>query len=181
MRQNALSSALAGIILAASVLLSPSPASAHPARGGDFGLGLILNEPTGLTGKYFLSKRDAIDFHLGSAGWAGGWGGVGLYGDYLFHFDTGLRSSALVMPLYVGPGLGVIFNTDKNRYCTKFHCYYYDDGRAGLWLSVRVPLGLALWFKRFAGELFLEVVPTVYIIPGAYFDLQGALGFRFYF
>jgi len=40
---------------------------AHAQRGGDFGLGLIIGDPTGLSGKGFVSETNAIDFAVGLA------------------------------------------------------------------------------------------------------------------
>ena len=62
-------SVLAGLaLLIAFSVAAPSEAEAHPRSGGPFGLGIILFEPTGLTGKYFIDDMMAIDFHLGLEG-----------------------------------------------------------------------------------------------------------------
>lgn len=167
------------LVLALPLLLALAPSSqAHPyGPNGDFGLGIIINEPTGLTGKYWLSKDQALDFHIGVNAIEHG-ADVGLYFDYLFHFDTGLKSSALAMPLYIGPGVALIFD-DDGYYCTRWNrCRRYHDD--DLWLAIRMPLGLSFAFKKFAGEAFLEVASAIVIAPDVFFDFDVAVGFRFY-
>jgi hypothetical protein len=167
------------VAVVAALGVPAAPAQAQPAKGGDFGLGVILGDPSGFTGKVFFSPTQALDFHIGIAGFYRH-GELGVYADYLFHFDTGLRSSVLALPIYFGPGLGLVFDYDDGyRYCTKFRCYDWRDN--GVWFALRVPVGVALWFKKFAGEVFLEVIPTLYLIRHADFDLDVAAGFRYYF
>ena len=65
-----------------SLALAPS---AHAQRGGDFGLGLIIGDPTGLSGKGFVSETNAIDFAVGFSFIHGDH--LQLHADYLWHFD----------------------------------------------------------------------------------------------
>jgi len=48
-----------------------------------------------------------------------------------------------------------------------------------LLLGVRVPIGLQWWATE-AIEIFGEIAPTVVIIPGSDFGINGGLGIRFY-
>jgi hypothetical protein len=58
---------IASLVMAASLA---APLKAHAANssapGGPFGLGIILGEPTGITGKYFMDNQYAIDCLLTS-------------------------------------------------------------------------------------------------------------------
>ncbi|MDX9721924.1 MAG: hypothetical protein RBU37_14345 [Myxococcota bacterium] len=151
------------------------------ADGGPFGLGVILFEPTGLTGKYFISNANAIDFHVGVEGFGNHrHEDLGLYADYLYHIDIGVHTSYFDLPLYLGPGAALIFIDNDGTYCTKFGCYDRDDDGA-MALAARMPLGLAFLFSRFAGEAFVELSLQLFIIPDVWADLDGAIGFRYYF
>jgi hypothetical protein len=45
-----------------------------------------------------------------------------------------------------------------------------------------MPVGLDLGFRKPSFlEVFLELAPAVYIVPGVYLDLEAFLGVRFYF
>src|SRR6185312_5516809 len=57
------------------------------SSNGTFGLGLELIEPTGLTGKLFLTPSTALDFGLGDLyhNYYVPGDGVHLYVDYLWH------------------------------------------------------------------------------------------------
>jgi hypothetical protein len=162
------------IILALS--LTPSQAE---AKGGPFGLGIIGGNPTGITGKYFFGSEDAIDFHLGIGGWGRRNRDIGIYVDYLRHFDLGVRNSVMSMAFYAGIGGDIIF-TD-NGYCGKFNCKDYRDGDGTVWLAARAPLGINMMFQKVPLELFLEIIPALYIIQYISFDIDLALGLRFYF
>jgi hypothetical protein len=50
-----------------------------------FGLGLMLGAPSGLSGKYFLSSDNALDFGVGAIGYYRGRSGLHLHLDYLWH------------------------------------------------------------------------------------------------
>lgn len=64
----------------------------------DFGFGLLVEAPTGFTGKYWLPTSDAaLQGFIG-----GGFGGVTVGGDYLFYSDAFDHPD---FSFYVGPGL----------------------------------------------------------------------------
>jgi hypothetical protein len=48
-------------------------------------------------------------------------------------------------------------------------------------LAARMPIGLDLMFA-FPGalEVFFELAPAFYIVPGFWFTIEGGLGVRFY-
>jgi len=166
---------------AIACLLVPATADAHPKHGGPFGIGIILGEPTGITEKYWMGSDQALDFHLGLDGVDNHRNdNFGIYVDYLFHFDTGVNASAFSMPFYLGPGGALVIWDDNYRGCNRFgNCY---DGNDNVYLAARLPLGLAFLFTRFGGEAFVELVPTISVIPSFFhFDIHGALGFRYYF
>jgi len=145
-----------------------------------FGLGLEVGEPTGLTGKYFVSDSTALDFGVGwiySHYYYGD--GVHLYGDFLWHPTSLVSAAAFEMPFYVGLGLRYWdFDYCDNRVCT------YDGSAIGL----RIPVGIAFDFNNVPLDIFAQLVPVIDFIDGDYYDRYGdrahlgvdlSLGIRF--
>jgi hypothetical protein len=151
----------------------PLTARAGGPESRDFGLGIILGEPSGLTGKLWLTSDHALDFHLAYRVQGED---LGIYVDYLVHFygvfdiHTGFR-----LPLYAG--IGGVLTTHFTDHDHGRHHHHGDN----LGLGVRIPLGVAMEFKDAPIEIFLEFVPGMLILPGTNSDFGGALGGRFYF
>jgi len=128
----------------------------------NFGLGIILGEPTGISGKLWISGRSAVD---GAAAWSlGNNEALHLHADYLLHNFTLIKVEKGRLPFYYGIG-GRIRFADVG-----------DDH-----IGVRVPLGLAYLFEGAPLDIFLEIVPILDLAPDTDFDLNGALGVRFFF
>jgi hypothetical protein len=147
----------------------------RPAGGGSmkkfsanktFGLGLELGQPTGLTGKYFLSDSNALDFGVGYIyhSWRYGDDGIHLYADYLWHPFTLVSAEPFELPFFIGVG-GRFWDFD---YCDRNVCY--DDGSA---LGIRIPLGLAFDFNEVPLDIALNIVPTIDFVTGGYYDRYG--------
>ena len=159
-------------------------------RGGDrdfeankiFGLGLELGEPTGLTGKYFVSESGAIDFGVGWIYRHYYYGdGLHLYGDYLWHPLSLTSADAFELPFYVGIGLRYW----RFDYCDNRVCEF--EGSA---IGVRVPLGIAFDFNNAPLDIFIQVVPVLDFVDGDYYDryddrthlgVDLSLGIRYWF
>jgi hypothetical protein len=140
------------------------------------GLGVILGEPTGFTGKVWLQPHQAVD-----AGLAFSFDNyVLLYSDYLFHFPGLFGSSTdflRQLQPYAGVGGELIISEDSSRGSTT----YYSSSGSSVGFAFRVPLG-AEWLVPTAPiGIFAELVPGVGIVPGTYGFLQGGVGARWYF
>jgi hypothetical protein len=127
-----------------------------------FGLGVTLGVPTGVNGKYFLDKYNALD-----AGF--GWTldsdhDFHLYADYLYHFYSLIDSGSGETPIYLGVGARVVFRDHK-------------DNKAGF----RFPLGLEHLFESVSLSVFGEIAPIFNVSPNARFNLEGVVGARYYF
>jgi hypothetical protein len=128
--------------------------------GKELGIGLIVGHPTGLSAKVGLGGRLAIDAALG---WRfGDSAGLRLHGDLLVH-QTLTRGSGMALALYVGIGPSVGAHRDQ------------------VGLAVRLPVGLALTFGSTPIDTFLELVPSLGILPGSSFFLNAAIGVRLWF
>ncbi|MDD5582336.1 MAG: hypothetical protein PHS99_03870 [Candidatus Marinimicrobia bacterium] len=126
------------------------------ARGEGFGLGIILGEPTGLSGKVWMNSNAAVDM---AAAWSfGDNGAVHLHGDYVFH-NKNLLDFAF---LYYGIGAKVKLA---------------DDIQVG----IRIPVGLVHTFQEAPLDVFFEIVPGLNLIPDTDFYVHGGLGIRYYF
>ena len=89
--------------------------------------------------------------------------------DYLYHNYDLIVLEEGEMPLYFGVGGRIKINEDdpgKDR----------DDN-----LGVRFPVGVAYIFDGAPFDIFLEIVPILDLHPDTDFDLNGALGGRFWF
>lgn len=130
---------------------------------GKFGLGIMLGEPTGLSGKYWLNDKLAID---GAAGWS-------FYDDseFYLHSDLLVHKFDLIpvkkgkLPFYVGAGAFVRFRDE------------HHDNEAG----IRVPVGLDYLFENAPVDIFVEFAPGIDLTPSTRADFSGGIGIRYWF
>ncbi|MBN1625396.1 MAG: DUF3996 domain-containing protein [Deltaproteobacteria bacterium] len=137
-----------------------------------FGIGFIIGEPTGLSMKKWIGNDRAID--LGIAWSFSENNSFHLHADYLFHrFDLLPTQKAKgQLPLYFGLGARLKLkdeNDDRGR--------NDNDNLLGL----RVPIGISYLFADHPFDLFAEIVPVLDLAPDTKFDLNIAVGARFYF
>ncbi len=123
----------------------------------DYGLGLVINEPTGLTGKVWLSRRAALDAAIGWSAKRGHF--LHIHADYLFYRYSFHSDNRVDFSLYIGAGGKIIFQDHDNA-----------------WL--RFPLGVDFLAKTCPLNIFFEVIPTFNF---SRLDLLGAIGIRYIF
>ncbi len=155
----------------------PTQSSKRFEANKKFGLGLELGQPSGLTGKYFLSASGALDFGIGAVyGWRGR-DGFHLYADYLWHPVSLVSAEAFELPLYFGVG-GRVWNYDDYDRNDRF------DGR-GSAFGLRVPAGIAFDFNNVPLDIFLQLAFTfdflTYRSDDFYTDLNFSVGIRYWF
>jgi len=139
-----------------------------------FGAGIILGEPWGLTGKYWLDGKTAIDFALGSTN---GTKTLQIHGDYLFHDFSLIKVEKVDIPLYFGGGLLFRLGNESEN---KFAANNSDNGDFQIALRPLVGIGIIFAQKKLEG--FLEISPLVLeIIPNIGLGWSIALGIRYYF
>lgn len=130
------------------------------AQDRGFGLGIILGEPSGVSGKLWTTSENAFDF---GAAWSfSGDGDLLLQADYVWHIFRLIPVSEGKLPFYVGVGGRVVFSNKA-----KF--------------GVRVPLGLDYLFSNAPVDIFLELVPILNLAPDTDFDFNGGIGVRYWF
>lgn len=146
--------------------------SSHP-----FGLGVILGEPSGISGKYWLDNRAAIDgalaFSFDNY--------FMLYSDYLYHFPGAFgHSNEFVSRLTPYIGIGVMLLVETEDTGAKGRTYFQSNqGSAGL--GVRIPLGMEWRPADPHLGVFAELAPGLGIVPATFGFLQGGIGIRYYF
>ena len=143
------------------------------AQEHNFGLGVIVGEPTGVSAKLWTSHSTAFDFGLG---WSVGGDRIGKYDgfydggsrlhfhmDYLWHsFDA--ISSTERFPLYYG--IGGRMNTGAG----------YNSSAA-----VRGVIGIAWMPHETPIDIFFEAVPSLQFTSSTGFAIDAGLGVRYFF
>jgi len=130
------------------------------AQADGIGVGIILGEPTGLSGKLWLTEKTAADAAVAWSMWDGG--ALHVHADFLVHSFNLINVSQGQLPLYFGIGARVKLS---------------DDPMVG----VRVPVGLAYLFGSAPIDVFLELVPILDLVPATDFDFNSAIGIRYFF
>lgn len=166
----------------AAVLATPALASAQ-APGHNFGLGLQLGDPGFAFGaKYFFDYRDAIQ---GTIGWRGPYyyhaqgHGPLVTIDWQHRVGTvGPRSGKVRVSFDVGVGgaIGFIGDYCVQRWGGTTTCYNGDAE-----LALRVPLAVSVYFPIPRLEAYVEVAPSLVMLPFFGPDMMGGIGGRFYF
>lgn len=131
------------------------------AQKGDFGMGIILGNPTSVSVKYWTGKVTAIDASLGYR--YGSANHLYLNTDFLFHLWAVEKEEGTIK-MYLGTGAGLGFVSDLS-------------------FSIRAPVGAAMFLDNIPIELFAELVPTLQVFGEGdiRFRFEGYLGARWYF
>jgi hypothetical protein len=156
-------------IIGAVTLLAVTAAFA-PTVGAEttmFGMGIIVGEPTGIGAKLHLDSGNALAFGLA---WSlEGDNELHIHTDYLFHNYDLIPVEQGQLPLYFGVGGRIKINEEH-------HGRGGDDN-----VGVRFPVGLAYIFEGAPFDVFMEIVPILDLAPDTDFDLNGAIGGRYWF
>ena len=130
------------------------------AQDSGIGLGVILGEPTGVSFKSWVGRREAIDV---AVAWSfDGEGAIHIHADYLFHNFRLFRIEKGDLILYYGIGARVK-TVNKTQ------------------VGVRIPLGLSYLFERDPIEIFFELGPIMNVTPKTLFRMTTGVGVRYFF
>ncbi len=126
-----------------------------------FGVGVMLGEPTGISLKSWMNETNAIDAGLAWSYYKSP--SMHFHADYLWHsFD--LIKTEEQIPVYYGVGGRIKFGKK-------------DDSKLG----VRGVFGVGYFLKSAPLDFFVEIAPVFDIIPGTSFNMNGAIGARYFF
>jgi len=134
----------------------------------EYGIGLMVGEPTAVTGKYFINKNSALDAGLGLSILNNG---IWLHSDYIYQlwdvFDT-----TQDLPVYFGAG-AVLHNREiKND---------NKDKESKLDFGPRVLVGVEFHPEKYRFSFFGEVALNFFILHEIEIAPGLALGVRYYF
>jgi hypothetical protein len=151
----------------AIIMLLLAATSANARTQDDFGIGVIIGEPTGLSLKYWLDDEIAYD---GAVAWSYSENdSLQLHGDYLIHDYDLLEDDEL--PVYYGIGARLKFKDSDGSGRNEQHAMF----------GIRFPLGITYLFDDEPLDLFFEVVPVLDLSPDVELEINAALGLRLYF
>jgi hypothetical protein len=129
---------------------------------GPFGLGIMVGEPSGVSGKFYLNRTNAIQ---GALAWSfSNDNELLLQGDYIYQRYDIITVKKGLLPVYFGIGGRIVFR----------------EARSNL-IGVRVPVGLDYIFEGAPLDIFAEIVPILDLAPDTEFDFGAALGIRYFF
>jgi hypothetical protein len=134
----------------------------NAARAESIGLGVFLGQPTGLDIKIGLQGRSALDIVLGATRFDEPRASYG-HLQYLVLLGVA-RGSSINVPFRLGIGAAVYGIT--------------EDATS---LAARLPLQIALRFRRTPLEIYGEVAFVVQLIDDVDTDIDGGIGVRVYF
>lgn len=150
-----------GRVVLALVLASFALCRPALAQDQGLGLGVVLGEPTGISGKYWTGSTTAF---AGAAAWSfGSKSAFHVHLDHLFHHYGLIKVEKGRLPLYYGIGGRVKAESDNSR------------------VGVRVPVGLDYLVEGSPLEIFVEVAPIVELTPATGISINGGVGIRYFF
>lgn len=140
---------------------------------GPFGLGIILGDPTGFTGKYIFERSHGLQMHLGYG--IGHGGHLRIVFDYIYHFVDAIpplgNAGRLSPTVGIGAAIGVAEGGGNGRGNNSDHAHF----------GIRVPLGMSFMIRPAPIEVFFEVALGMNVVPGASVLVDGGIGGRWYF
>ncbi len=145
--------------LLAVALAASAAVSVRAADIPKLGAGVVLGVPFGVTAKYWLDPKYAVQSHLGVSD-----GDLTMSADVVKNFDQVLprKLPGARMPVYLGLGLKI--KTERSTF-----------------VGVRFVAGVSMFHSTKPIEFFMEVAPVLRVSPSADGSLDGAVGVRLYF
>ena len=142
----------------------------------NFGVGVSLGNPLGITGKLYLDdRRTAIEATIGTESWGPNYGGLYAHAVYLWHPGTILYDAEFEAAWHIGGGAfagnwaldpGTRFN---NWSTTRFS------------LGPRAMIGIDIDLTRLPLQIYADAALNLFIIPKPFPGLHTSVGVRYYF
>ncbi len=126
------------------------------------GLGIIIGEPTGLSGKYWISTTNAVDVQLAYS-FTNENNKFFLISDFLWHKNLYTMSGEKIPWHY---GVGITFRAIEKG----------EDA-----MGIHGVTGLSWYLKSAPIDIFIEIGGIMSLIPKTSFDLTAGIGARYFF
>lgn len=133
------------------------------SQGKEFGLGVILGYPTGVSFDFAMGAQRSLD---GALAWNLGDSAFHLHADYLWRFPQAIRVDRVALGAFAGIGA-------RLRSIPK--------GDETLALGPRFPVGIQYGFSSLPLTLFFEIALVMDVIPSTRAFFGAGLGARYYF
>jgi hypothetical protein len=139
--------------------------SAQVYADNEFALGLILGNPTGLSGRVGIEESRSIDLAIASTSGSRNWH---IHGTYLFENIKTFRTELAPLNAFYGVGARMTsFENDRQQDKTS--------------LGVRLAVGVKMDLPTPQSEIFGEIAPVIDLTPDVDVDFDVGIGFRFRF
>lgn len=132
------------------------------AQDRGFGIGVIVGEPSGISGKYWLNEFNAVDFGIAYS-FVGSNNSTSFHADYLYHIFDAIQSEYR-LPVYYG--FGARLRSDENS-------------KVGL--GARGVIGIGLYSEKYPLDFFFEIAPVFQLVPETELNFDIAIGGRYFF
>jgi hypothetical protein len=151
---------LQNLVLAALLLVSFLP-KAEAARR--FGLGIVVAGPTGLTAEYIYAKNRDVSAALG-------WGDESFHLNLDHHWNQPnlIKADGVPINIYFGAGL-------------RWISWSHNDDDSGQSIGLRAPFGVQHIFRSVPIQIFFELAPVLLLVDHTGFEIDIALGARYFF
>ena len=131
------------------------------AAAGDRGIGALIGNPVGLSGKFWLSEDHAVDGGLALS--LGEHSNLSLHSDFLLHnFSAFYLNDDIPLDFFYGLGGRMEF-ADEIEFGARF------------------PLGLVHMMKDHNADVFAEIAPILDFLGRTGIELHFGVGARYYF
>ncbi|KAF0149737.1 MAG: hypothetical protein FD143_2718 [Ignavibacteria bacterium] len=123
-----------------------------------YGFGIMLGEPTGLSAKYWLDGKKALNFGLAYS-FVTNANALAVHCDYVFH-----NNNLVTLPVYYGFGARIRAGGNDNSF-----------------LGARGVVGVLYQFPKEPVDVFAEVAPVFNLFPKTTLHIDIAIGTRYFF
>ena len=146
------------LTLATEAEAAPKASSKLTGSGGNFGIGLSLGEPTGISAKWFFKQEHALQMSLGWGPFHHNSGRTHV--DYLWHPGAFVSNSTLELLPYLGVGAGFLGWGGGGWHGVSSHGkghHYWGHGHGHIAAFFRLPvLGLTIHWQKVPLDTFVE-------------------------
>jgi hypothetical protein len=132
------------------------------AQDSGTGIGIIIGNPTGISGKHYLNDNNAIDLGLGYS-LVSGKEKFTMHIDYLYQLNNFFETKEEIALYY---GFGARFNAQR-----------YASSSFG----ARGVIGSAFFLEEQPIDIFAEAAPVFNLLPETSIDFDLGIGIRYYF